>query len=394
MSVSAFDGLRVVDMSRLLPGPLCTMMLADFGADVIKVELGSRGDPMRRRRSAGQENAGFALVNRNKRSVSLELSRPEARQALMRLIATADVFVESFRPGVAAGIGVSYEQVRDQNPGLVYCSLTGYGQTGPDRLKPGHDLNFLAQSGILGATRDPEGRPVIPGAAIADVGAGAMAATVGILTALVFRGRSGQGQYLDVAILDALMPMLYFRWAAHANGDSAPLHTGAYACYNVYRTLDGGYVAVGMMEEKFWAAFCERIGRPQWRQLQLVLEAQASLKAELEDLMRQRTRAEWVAFMQGLEVCFSPVLDFEEMLNDPHLQSRGAFLSAERDGAPPITAPGFPFKLGITPATIRRGAPALGAHTREVLLELDYTERDVDAVTGEGEALSSAPQQG
>lgn len=392
--MAALDGLRVVDMSRHLPGPLCTMMLGDLGADVIKVELGPRGDPMRWRRGVNQANVGFALVNRNKRSVALNLARADAREVLGRLAASADVFVESFRPGVAASMGVAYEQLRDSSPRLIYCSLTGYGQTGPDRHKPGHDLNFLAQSGILGATRDGQGRPVLPGAAVADVGGGAMAATVAILAALAFRARSGLGQHLDVSILDALLPMMYFRWAAHVNGDSAPLHTGAYACYNVYRTADGRYIAIGMVEEKFWEAFCERIGRPEWCGLQTVLGAQERLRDELQAIIKQRTREEWVEAMRDLDVCFSPVLEFEEMLDDPHLRSRGTVVDAEDEQGFRVVAPGFPFQLSRTPAAIRRSAPKLGAHTREVLLELGYGVPDIDAVVGEDVGLHAQPPPG
>ncbi|HWN97786.1 MAG TPA: CaiB/BaiF CoA-transferase family protein, partial [Blastocatellia bacterium] len=262
----ALDGIRILDLSRMLPGPYCSMMLGDLGAEVIKVEEPRIGDPTRHTRPlVNGQSAAFALVNRNKKSIAIDLKQPDGRDLFLKLASTADCVLEQFRPGVVERLGIGYPAVSEINPRIVYCSLTGFGQDGPHRDRSGHDLNYLALSGVLGLTTDERGKPVIPGVQVADL-AGGMIAAFAILAALLARERTGRGQYVDVSMFDVMVSMLPVPAAHHFAGKTMPVGgkyvlSGAYPFYSVYETSDQEFMTLGALEPKFWANFCKTVGR-------------------------------------------------------------------------------------------------------------------------------------
>lgn len=382
--MAPLDGVRVLDMSRLLPGPMASLLLASFGADVIKIELLPRGDPLRWRKDRPDEhNNAFDLVNHNKRSIAVNMRHPQGQELVRRLMGTADIFVESFRPGIAASMGLGFDKAQECNPRLIYASLSGFGQTGPLRQAPGHDINFLARSGVLSQMKDSNGRPVVPGAAIADVGAGAFLTAMGILLALNARERSGIGQHVDIGMLEGLLPFLAFPWSAMVNSGAAIVQTGLYACYNVYSAADGKYLALGMMEPKFWEGFCHLVHHSEWIGLQYDVDAQPQLMADVALLFKTRSRDAWLGELGDLDLCISPVLEFSEIFSDPHLNSRGML--------PPLPSLegvlqgfGVPIKLSSMTIAPLTPAPRLGEHTLEVLRAAGYDPASIETLESAG----------
>src|SRR5882724_11177708 len=296
----ALQGIRVLDLSRMLPGPYCSMMLADLGAEVIKIEEPKIGDPTRRSPPMiDAQSAPFAQVNRNKKSIAIDLKHAEGRAIFMKLASTADCVLEQFRPGVVDRLGINYAAVAEVNPRIVYCSLTGFGQDGPHRERSGHDLNYLALSGVLGLTTDERGKPVIPGVQVADL-AGAMIAGFAILAALLARERTSQGQYLDVSMFDVMLSMLPIPAAHEFAGKSIPVGgkyvlSGQYPFYNVYETSDGNYMTLGALEPKFWANFCRKAGRDDLVPRQFDSgEQRQTLFENVRAIFKSRTQSEWV----------------------------------------------------------------------------------------------------
>ncbi len=356
--------VRILDLTRLVPGAFATLMLAELGADVIKVEDPRGGDPTRQLPPLLEGRSIYdLLLNRGKRSVALDLRQPEARESLDRLIARSDVVIESFRPAAARRLGVSGEQVRAKYPRVVHCSITGYGQSGPYAELAGHDLNYVAISGMLAADRpDPT---QLPHMFIADIGGGAMSAVVGILAALVGRARDGVGQSLDISMHEAALYWLMLPAARDLveGGDRASggLPTfGDHASYNVYRTKDDHLLALGALELKFWQTFCERIGRGDLAARHRSDTAdQAALVDEVRGIFRSRTRDEWLVFFRGHDVCLTPVNSPADALRDPHVVTRGKVRSVPglRTILPPF--------VGETPEL--RPAPTIGQDTDDVL---------------------------
>lgn len=370
-------GIRVLDLSRLLPGPYCTMLLADLGAEVIKVETPGLGDYLRVIPPSIPDpvtgepvNPTFALINRNKQSVALNFRNARGKRILLRLAETADVFIESFRPGAAARWGIGYEQLRAHNPRLIYCSLSGYGQSGPYRDRAGHDLNYLALSGLLAVNGAADGPPIPPGVQIADLSS-AMLATIAILSALLARTSSGAGQYLDVGLLDGALSwagtMLGGAYAAGAPRTRGRMQlNGGMACYNVYTTRDDKYLTIAAIEPHLWAPFCKAIARED-----LVARAQEfEAVAEVAAIIRTRTLAEWLALAQTLDACIEPVRDLGETLDDPHVRARG--LVSELGGIKQI---GSVFTFAeVTPTP----APRQGQHTRAVLRQIGMSDAEIE----------------
>jgi len=363
---SPLEGIRVVDLSRLLPGAFATLMLAELGAEVIKIEDPRGGDPMRQLPPLLDGRGLYdLLLNRGKKSVALDLRLQASARAFERLVASADVVVESFRPGTARRLGVSAEILRARHPGLVHCAITGYGQTGPYAERPGHDLNYVSVSGLLAADRSPGD---LPRMFIADVGGGAMTAVIGILGALVGRERQGVGASLDISMHDAALYWIMLPAAKElVEGGRAAVGElptfGRHASYNVYRTRDNRWMALGALEEKFWVAFCDAIGRPDLAARHRTDETdQASLIEDMRALFASRTRDEWVSFLSGLDVCATPVNDPQEALSDPHAVARGTVQT--RNGLRAVRAPFLNDLPVLSPA------PALGEHTDTILAAL------------------------
>jgi len=372
----ALDDVRILDLTRLLPGGFCTLLLADFGADVIKVEDTDGGDYLRWiPPMAGEFSAMFHALNRNKRSITLNLKSAAGRDAFLRLAETADVVVESFRPGVLTRLGVDYAALSQRNPRLILCSITGYGQDGPYRDRAGHDLNYAALAGVLSITGCDWSHPAMPGLQAGDLGAGALHAALAICAALHQRERTGEGQHCDIAMLDGLIGWMGVHAAGYFAGGEVPgpgtlLLNGRTPCYRIYPCQDG-HLSLGALEPKFWSNFVEAIGLPHLSASGLVEgEEAARVVAEIEAVLTQRTRAEWAAAFEGRDVCCEPLLRLDEVFADAQVVHRGMRLPA--GAGAPIDTCGFPIRLSASPMTVRRPAPGYGEHTSLVLGEAGF----------------------
>jgi crotonobetainyl-CoA:carnitine CoA-transferase CaiB-like acyl-CoA transferase len=377
-------GVRVLDLSRLLPGPVATLHLADLGADVIKVEDTGAGD-YARTMGDGPDGTSwfFRAVNRNKRGLRLDLKQEAGRAALKRLVAGADVLIESFRPGVMDRLGVGHAVLAEVNPRLVYCAITGYGQDGPWAMRAGHDLNYIAQAGVLEQTGVAGGQPAIPALQIGDLLGGAMSAVAAILAALLRARTVGEGGFVDVAMSEAVLAHNLFPLFALQGGGGLPprgtdLLTGGHANYGVYRTADDRYMAVGALEEKFWQLFCDAAGRPELK-ARYAESASPALRRELETLFAGRTQAEWAALFDGVDCCVTPVLTPAEALDHPQARARGMSIAADgmTQYAPPFRISGWRF-------AVDRPAPAAGEHGDEILAEAGYTPTEIAALRRDG----------
>jgi len=379
------EGIRVLDVSGLVPGPYATLLLADLGAEVIKVET-PLGDLARQSppELAGH-GAWFLSLNRNKQSIGLDLKKPGGRRLFLDLARRADVVVESFRPGRAERLGIGRDDLLGANPRLVYCALSGFGQTGPDSGRAGHDLTYLARSGALGLNARAGEPPVPPPVQIADL-AGATNAAVGILAALVARERTGRGAVLDISMLESAMAWMGPHFAAHQAGMRAeagemPL-AGRYPFYDVYRTADGGHVALAALEPLFWRDFCLAVEREDLVGLQFAAGAgRARLRAELEGLFAGRPSAEWAALFRARDLPAEVVAGVDAVLADGQLAARGALVSVAHPepGGPALVLPACPVRA--LPPDVRppRPPPHLGADTRRVLAEvLDLGPAEID----------------
>jgi crotonobetainyl-CoA:carnitine CoA-transferase CaiB-like acyl-CoA transferase len=380
------EGVTILDLTRLLPGGYCTLLLADLGADVVKVEEPGRGDYMRWTPPiVGGQSAAHRAINRGKRSLALNLKAAPGVALLRRLARAADVLVESYRPGVLDRLGIGYEAMAAENPGLVHCAITGYGQDGPYRNRAGHDINYIGYGGILSMTGHPAGDPVLPGAQIGDLGGGGMMAALGILAALLERQATGRGRFVDVSMLDGVVSWLSVHAGAYlATGEppapgSAPL-TGALACYRVYRAGDGRHLTVGALEPQFWRALCEALGVADMADWQFgPPEVQAEMAARLQAVFLQRERDEWLEIL-GDTPCVGPVNDVAEALRDPQVQHRG--MVAEVDGI--AVGPASPLKFGGMPGSALRAAPGLGEHTAEVLASVGVGTDELSELRAQG----------
>lgn len=377
--MGALDGLKVIDLSRLFPGPFCTTLLADHGAEVIVVEA-----PHFRDESVITLTP---MVRRNKRHVALDLKHEDGRAVFFRMLAGADVLMQGFRPGVAERLGVGYETVREVNPRIIYCSLTGYGQDGPLAFQAGHDMNYMAASGMLDLVTDASGRPIVPKFQISHL-TGSLYAALGILLALASREKTGQGQYIDAAMTDGLVTLLALPMAHIFAGTTLPgrfdndAPDGWFACYRVYETADGRYLSVGPLEPHLWAILCEKLGCPEFIDLQYDIAAQGDIISGLEKIFQGKTLAEWLALLDGPDACIAPVTRVDELLQVPHVQAR-RLIHQPTGGVP---EPGIVPKLSLTPGALRMPAYRFGQHTREVLSEMGYSGEEIADLAERGVA--------
>jgi crotonobetainyl-CoA:carnitine CoA-transferase CaiB-like acyl-CoA transferase len=379
------EGIKVLDLSRYLPGPFCTQILADFGAEVIKVEDPKGGDLGRSLTPLIEdESARFYTVNRNKKSITIDLKKEEGKSIFRKLAASSDVVVDQFRPGVMKKMGLDYENLRTINEGIIYCAITGYGMTGPLRDAAGHDINYLNLSGVTELTGTYQGMPAMSGVQIADISGGTLYSVIAILLALASREKTGQGQLCDVSMMDASISLLAYTLGEWAGWGKLPergndVLTGGYACYNVYKTKDNRYVSLGAVEDKFWAEFCVKIGRseyikPQWNKL-----LQQDMQDDVRAIMLTKTRDEWVEFFASSDICFTPVLDLEEMCSHPQVIAREMILKLTnvKGSGKDVPLTGVPIKLSGTPGVAKLSFPKLGEHTDALLLEAGYTTEEI-----------------
>jgi crotonobetainyl-CoA:carnitine CoA-transferase CaiB-like acyl-CoA transferase len=376
----ALQGIRVLDLSRLLPGPFLTMILADLGADVVKIEDPRGGDYMRQVPPAkGGLSGRFLAVNRGKRSVVLDLKAAAGRDALLRMAARADVVVESFRPGVMDRLGVGYAALAAANPGIILCSISGFGQTGPYVDRAGHDLGYLAVAGVLAMGGPADGPPMMPGVQIADLAGGSLWGATAILAALVGRHRTGHGAHLDISMTEGALALLAAELGnldcgLRATRGIARLN-GGFACYGVYRTKDDRYLAVGALEPKFWLALNEAIGRnASIAELLSSPEDQAAVRAELGAIFATRTAAEWSAALEHVDCCVEVVTELDELPDHPVHRAREVFFTIDGGaGVGPIQQVRTPLGTPTAP----RPPPRQGENTREVLGEYGLSDDEI-----------------
>ncbi len=374
--------LKVLDFTTLLPGPFATMMLADMGADVVRIEAPQRPDMVREMPPFdGKTSAWHGVLNRSKRSLGLNLKQPGATAVVKKLINMGgyDIIIEQFRPGVMARLGLDYETLRELAPQLIYCSITGYGQTGPLANRAGHDINYVALSGIASYSgRQTEG-PAPLGVQLADVGGGSLGALVGLLAAVIQRQVSGEGQHIDISMLDMLVAWQAHLISRYLVGDEVPGReqlplNGGQGNYDFFHTADGRYFSVGSLEPKFWHGFCAAVARPDLASKAYSPDpmVQKTLKAEVQMIIGQRPFSEWVAFFAKLDVCIEPVLTIPEVIAHPHTQARGMIVDVPVGDGRSQQQVGAPIKFsGSQPVYKQAGSP-LGTHTNEILTSIGY----------------------
>src|SRR5580692_9324421 len=400
------EGIRVLDLSRLLPGGFCSLLLADFGADVVKVEDTGMGDyirwspPYYEGAHDSAKSALFLSLNRNKRSIRLNLKSDGGREALLALVREADVVLESFRPGVLERLGVGYERMREENPGIVYCAISGYGQDGPKRDASGHDMNYLGLVGLLGLTGASGGEPVQAAGQIADLGGGALMAAFGIMAALRERDGSpghpgsGEGQMVDASMADGALSWLAMVAGAHFADGSVPRRgdlplAGSLVCYRPYECADG-WVSLGALEPKFWQAWCRGVSREELIAAQFERPG-SDTHAQVQEIFRGRTRAQWEQFAREHDCCLEPVLELDEALSSELVREREMVVELAQPGVErPVRQLGIPVKLTRTPgAHARLPGPALGEHTEELLLAAGYSAEQVAELLASGAAAAA-----
>ena len=384
--MGALTGYKVLDFSTLLPGPYATMTLADMGAEVLKVSSKDKYDlvvhwpPV----VPGTEvTAAQAWLGRNKKTIFLNLKKPSAVEAVKKLVMEYDIIVEQFRPGVMEKLGLGYEQLRAVNPRIIYCSITGYGQSGPFSLRAGHDINYLSRSGIAYAGGKKDGGPSLYNFQIADVAGGSMNAVAGILAAILYRERTGTGQFIDISMQDSVVPFNSMDGASYFAGGPVPCREGGLLnggqIYDFYETSDGGYMSVGSLEPKFFAALCDGLGCPQWRDGSILKDHADMVKERFRQIFRTKSRDQWTEIFSGLDACVEPVLSIAEASEDSHLQHRGMWPSVPvplAEGVE-ITQMGCPLHLSECPPEYRHAGYPEGYHTAQVLSGLGYSDEEI-----------------
>jgi crotonobetainyl-CoA:carnitine CoA-transferase CaiB-like acyl-CoA transferase len=388
------SSLKILDFSTLLPGPFASMTLADMGAEVLRVEAPHRPDMVRLMQPFDEEgnSSWHALLNRSKRSLALDLKKPGATEVIKRLVSEGgyDIVLEQFRPGVMERLGIDYKALAAVNSRLIYCAITGYGQTGPYKDRAGHDLNYLALAGVMSHTGRKESGPMPPGVQVADVGGGSLGAVTGILAAVIERQVTGQGQMVDISMFDMAIAWHSHVVSAYLVGGRVPdyeswgLNGGGF--YDCYETKDGRYLSVGSLEPQFWQGFCTAIGRTdliKWG-FAAVPGQMADLKAEIAAVIKERTLAEWTAVFAKYDVCVEPVLTVPEMLEHPQTQARGMIVEVMQTNGRSQQQIASPYKFSRSQPAYKHTGMKPGTHSEEVLRELGYWEEEITLLRGEG----------
>ena len=385
----ALNGIRVLDVTQVMAGPYCAMLLCDLGADVIKVEMPPHGDASRRMAGArGTDSAAFNAVNRGKRGIVVDLKTDRGRDVVLRLAAAADVFVENARPGVMARRGLAYDDLRAVNAGLVYASISGYGQTGPQGGRGGFDLVAQGVSGIMSVTGEPGGPPVKAGIPLTDLGAG-LFAVAGILAALRHRDRTGEGQHVDTSLVEAGVALSVWEATEYFASGQAPRPMGSAhrmsAPYQALACADG-YITIGAANDRLFERLCDLLGHPEWpREPEFANDTarvanRQVLGERIEAITKSRPRAHWLALFEEHGVPCGPINTYADVFEDEQVAAREMVVETEHPTLGRLRTLGSPLKLSRTPATPGRAAPLLGQHTDEVLREAGYESEELAAL--------------
>jgi crotonobetainyl-CoA:carnitine CoA-transferase CaiB-like acyl-CoA transferase len=392
--MSSLEGLKVVDASQIMAGPYCTMVLGDLGAEIIKIEKLNGGDDSRQMGPfINGESTCFFQINRNKKSVALNLKKEKGKQIFYDLIKEADVFVENYRPGVAKSLKIDYESLKEINPGLIYCSISGYGQTGPYSHKGGFDLVAQGMTGLMSMTGEAGKRPLKTGVAVYDIGAG-LTAIYSILAAYIYKSKTGKGQHIDVSLVESGMPWFAWEAAAYFANGTIPQPTGwrhrVSAPYQALKTKDG-YIMLGCANQRTWEKFCiEVIDRPSWiedQQFKTNTDRQVNvdqLEKLIEEIFKQENTSYWTELCEKAAVPAGPIKNFEQAVHDEHFIARNMIQEVEHQKIGKMKVIGSPTKFSVTPAKIRTSSPILGQHTKEVLKSFGFDEQDQKLLEEDG----------
>ncbi len=372
MKQGALKGIKVLDLSRLLPGPYCTMVLSDHGAEVITIED-----------ERFRDEASFPkLINRNKSHMTLNLKTEDGRKIFYKMVEKSDIVLEGFRPGVVEKLGVDYKTINEINPGIIYCSITGYGQTGSYVNRPGHDVNYLGVSGVLNLIGEKGKPPSIPGVQIADLAGGSMNAVIGILLALQARHTTGRGQYIDISMTDGALSLLHLsldfqQMTGQVAEKSDSLLSHRFAFYNTYETKDGKHLTIGSLEFRFWKQLCEFLEKPEYIKLQYDEVQREAIIDDLRATFKAKTLAEWKEELGDLDICWSPINSIPEVLTDPLFKEREMIVDIEDKNGYKTQSIGIPVKLSDTPGGIKSLPVEFGSNTDSILQDFEYTDEEI-----------------
>jgi crotonobetainyl-CoA:carnitine CoA-transferase CaiB-like acyl-CoA transferase len=383
---AALAGVRVLDVTQVMAGPFCAMLLADLGADVIKIEPPSGDSTRRMPRAVGADSPSFNAVNRGKRSVVVDLKSSGGRDVFLRLARSTDILIENYRPGVMDALGFGYRAVAAENPRVIYASISGYGQTGPQREKGGFDLIAQGVSGIMSVTGEPGGAPVKAGVPLTDLSAG-LFALVGILAALEARHRTGRGQHVDTSLVDAGVALSLWEATEFFSGGGIPAPMGSAhrmnAPYQAVRCADG-YITIGAANDRLFERLCDVLGHSEWRQAPEFADNSSrvqnhdALAARIESITSRQPRAHWLDLLDRNDIPCGPINNYAQVLTDPQVVAREMVVEVDHPTLGHVKTLGSPIKMSETPVDVRQRAPLLGEHTIEVLREAGYDDREID----------------
>ncbi len=373
MKDGALSGIKVLDLSRLLPGPYCSMILSDHGASVISIEDKRFID----------ESAFPTLVNRNKSHMTLNLKTDDGKKVFYRMVKESDIVLEGFRPGVVEKLNIDYKTLSTINPGIIYCSITGYGQSGSFSNRPGHDVNFLGVSGVLDLIGEKDKPPSIPGVQIADIAGGGMNAVIGILLALQARHRTGRGQYIDISMTDACVGLLHLalefqQVSGQASKKSDSILSHRYAFYNTYETKDEKHLTIGALEYRFWKYLCQLLDKPDYAPLQYDEEKREEIIHSMRETFKSKPLDEWKELLGDLDICWGPVNTISDVLDEPLFKEREMVVDVQDKNGEKAQTIGIPVKLSETPGSIKSPPVLFGSSTDSILKEFGFSTSEIE----------------
>lgn len=394
--MSALNGISVIELSRLGPGPFCGMVLGDMGAEVVRVEEPTREPLPRSMRTPGVDpkkelarHSAFNAHNRNKKSIVLNLKEPAALTIIHKMVESTDILIEGYRPGVPKRLKIDYDTLKDINPGLIYCSISGFGQDGPYSSIPGHDLNYLAAAGAAALIGKKDGPPTVPFNLMGDYAGGSMQALVGILAALYHREQTGKGQYVDISMTDGVTYMLAATASDFFMRGTIPerekhLLSGSTPAYNVYETKDGKYITIGCLEPHFWTNLCNAVGKEEFIPIEFDEKSFEKIFSEFKQIFLTKTRDEWFELFKDKNIAVSKVLEMDELSEDPQIKAREMVIEVGKFDGETIKQVGIGPKLSLSPGSVRSLGPTPGQHSDEIAKSLGYSEDEITDFRNQG----------